>query len=134
MSSALPSRLVNQTQLTLTRDTNNHSWHFQIQNDSKNLYSSEYANLKGTIAEDLRNRELTYPIVLGLDVPEGQWVVRALECPSARVNVHIFNLRTETFHSCYQKWYHASRATSSTRCLQVQDRQENRGRRDPQNS
>ena len=59
-------------------------WHSQLQNDSKNLYSSEYANLKGSLAEDLRNRELTYPIMLGLDVPEGQWVVRALESASAR--------------------------------------------------
>ncbi|KAH8426040.1 uncharacterized protein LDX57_003780 [Aspergillus melleus] len=60
------------------------AWHSQLQNDSKNLYSSEYAKLKGSLAEDLRNRELTYPIVLGLDVPEGQWVVRALESASAR--------------------------------------------------
>lgn len=59
-------------------------WCSQLQNDSKNLYSSEYAKLKGSIAEDLRNHELTYPIVLGLDVPEGQWVVRALESPSSR--------------------------------------------------
>nr|UOH28370.1 AceC [Aspergillus alliaceus] len=58
------------------------AWVSQLQNDCKNVYSSEYAKLKGSIAEDLRNREMTYPIVLALDAPDGHWVTAALESPS----------------------------------------------------
>ncbi|OOQ86348.1 putative Geranylgeranyl diphosphate synthase [Penicillium brasilianum] len=58
------------------------AWYSQLQNDCKNVYSSEYAKLKGLIAEDLYNREMTYPIVLALDAPEGHWVTAALESPS----------------------------------------------------
>ncbi|OKP12947.1 hypothetical protein PENSUB_1390 [Penicillium subrubescens] len=58
------------------------AWYSQLQNDCKNVYSSEYARLKGLVAEDLHNREMTYPIVLALDAPEGHWVTRALEFPS----------------------------------------------------
>jgi geranylgeranyldiphosphate transferase len=36
------------------------------------------------LAEDLRNREFSYPIVLALEAPGGEWVVRALECGSPR--------------------------------------------------
>ncbi|PLB38599.1 terpenoid synthase [Aspergillus candidus] len=60
------------------------AWHSQLQNDCKNLYSSEYAKLKGSVAEDLRNKELTYPVVLALNSSKGQWVARALESPSPR--------------------------------------------------
>jgi geranylgeranyldiphosphate transferase len=59
-------------------------WCTQLQNDFKNVYSSEYAKAKGALAEDLRNREFSYPIVLALEVPGGEWVVRALECGSPR--------------------------------------------------
>ncbi|KAJ5968223.1 hypothetical protein N7501_004471 [Penicillium viridicatum] len=65
---------------TLTRV----AWHSQLQNDCKNVYSSEYAKLKGSVAEDLHNREMTYPIVLALDAPGGHWVAEALESPSPR--------------------------------------------------
>jgi geranylgeranyldiphosphate transferase len=61
-----------------------HSWYSQLPNDCKNLYSSEYARLKGSIGEDLRNCELTYYIVLGLDASDGYWVVKALTSPSPR--------------------------------------------------
>lgn len=36
------------------------------------------------MAEDLRNKELTYPVVLALNSSNGQWVARALESPSPR--------------------------------------------------
>ncbi|KAJ6179015.1 hypothetical protein N7519_009476 [Penicillium mononematosum] len=50
------------------------AWNSQLQNDCKNVYSSEYAKLKGSAAEDLHNREMTYPIVLALDAPDGHLV------------------------------------------------------------
>lgn len=53
-------------------------WYSQLQNDCKNVYSSDYAKAKGAIAEDLRNGELSYPNVVALNVPKGQYVVRAL--------------------------------------------------------
>lgn len=55
-----------------------------MQNDCKNVFSSEYAKLKGAVAEDLYNREMTYPIVLALDAPGGHWVSNSLENPSPR--------------------------------------------------
>ncbi|KAK6835390.1 Geranylgeranyl pyrophosphate synthase atmG [Aspergillus parasiticus] len=55
------------------------AWYSQLQNDCKNVYSSDYAKAKGAIAEDLRNGELSYPIVVALNAPKGQCVVRALE-------------------------------------------------------
>nr|AFO69288.1 prenyl transferase [Periglandula ipomoeae] len=42
-------------------------WYAQLQNDCKNIYSGEYATNKGTVAEDLRNRELSFPVVVALD-------------------------------------------------------------------
>ncbi|KAL3452580.1 isoprenoid synthase domain-containing protein [Aspergillus insuetus] len=60
------------------------AWCTQLQNDFKNVYSSEYAKAKGAFAEDLQNREFSYPIVLALEAPGGKWVVRALECGSPR--------------------------------------------------
>lgn len=59
-------------------------WCAQVQNDCKNVYSLEYADLKGSLAEDLRNRELNYPIVLALDTPGGKDAERALESPASR--------------------------------------------------
>ncbi|PIG79998.1 prenyl transferase AtmC [Aspergillus arachidicola] len=55
------------------------AWYSQLQNDCKNVYSSDYAKAKGAIAEDLCNGELSYPIVVALNAPKGQCVVRALE-------------------------------------------------------
>ncbi|RDH28588.1 terpenoid synthase [Aspergillus welwitschiae] len=55
------------------------AWCSQLQNDCKNVYSSDYAKAKGALAEDLRNGELSFPIVVALDAPEGQLVARALE-------------------------------------------------------
>ncbi|POR31657.1 Prenyl transferase [Tolypocladium paradoxum] len=43
------------------------SWFAQLQNDCKNIYSAEYANNKGAVAEDLRNGELSFPIVIALN-------------------------------------------------------------------
>ena len=62
--------------------TSLYSWYSQLQNDCKNVYSSEYAKLKGLAAEDLHDREMTYPIVVALGAPEGHWVTKALELPS----------------------------------------------------
>nr|BAM84046.1 prenyl transferase [Tolypocladium album] len=42
-------------------------WFAQLQNDCKNIYSAEYATNKGAVAEDLRNGELSYPIVIALN-------------------------------------------------------------------
>lgn len=42
------------------------SWYAQLQNDCKNIYSGEYATNKGAVAEDLRNGELSFPIVVAL--------------------------------------------------------------------
>ncbi|KAB8261872.1 terpenoid synthase [Aspergillus pseudonomiae] len=55
------------------------AWYSQLQNDCKNVYSSDYAKAKGAIAEDLRNGELTYPIVVALNASQGHHVARALE-------------------------------------------------------
>ncbi|PKX90480.1 putative geranylgeranyl diphosphate synthase [Aspergillus novofumigatus IBT 16806] len=60
------------------------AWYAQLQNDCKNVYSLEYADLKGSLAEDLQNRELNYPIILALNVPGGEHVERALELPTSR--------------------------------------------------
>ncbi|RAK97740.1 terpenoid synthase [Aspergillus ibericus CBS 121593] len=60
------------------------AWCSQLQNDCKNVYSSEYAKAKGALAEDLRNQELSYPIILALEAPEGHWVASALETSSPR--------------------------------------------------
>lgn len=46
------------------------------------MFSSEYVKLKGHVAEDLYNREMTYPIVLALDAPGRHWVTMALQSPS----------------------------------------------------
>jgi geranylgeranyldiphosphate transferase len=40
--------------------------------------------MKGQVAEDLYNREMTYPIVIALDAPGGHWVTAALSTPSRR--------------------------------------------------
>ncbi|KAL4971623.1 terpenoid synthase [Aspergillus desertorum] len=60
------------------------AWYSQLQNDCKNVFSSEYARLKGAAAEDLNNKELTYPIILALGAPGGRYVAQALESPSPR--------------------------------------------------
>lgn len=44
-----------------------YSWYAQLQNDCKNIYSEEYAVNKGAVAEDLRNGELCFPIVIALN-------------------------------------------------------------------
>ncbi|KFH44090.1 Geranylgeranyl pyrophosphate synthase-like protein [Hapsidospora chrysogenum ATCC 11550] len=41
-------------------------WYAQLQNDCKNIYSAEYATSKGAVAEDLRNGELSFPIIIAL--------------------------------------------------------------------
>ncbi|CAI7610111.1 uncharacterized protein N7487_009043 [Penicillium crustosum] len=61
------------------------AWHSQLQNGCKNVYSSEYAKMKGSVAEDLHNRKMTYPIVLALDAPDGHWETGALESPSPAI-------------------------------------------------
>ncbi|KKK13523.1 hypothetical protein ARAM_006149 [Aspergillus rambellii] len=58
------------------------AWCSQLQNDFKNVYSSEYAKMKGSLAEDLRNQEYSYPIIIALEAPGGEWVTKALESGS----------------------------------------------------
>src|SRR5207248_8913683 len=41
-------------------------WYCQLQNDCKNVFSSDVITTKGTLAEDLVNGEYTYPILVGL--------------------------------------------------------------------
>lgn len=54
-------------------------WYSQLQNDLKNLYSADYALAKGALAEDLRNGEFSYPIILALEQPsQGHLVEEAL--------------------------------------------------------
>ncbi|KAL8722763.1 MAG: hypothetical protein Q9225_000824 [Loekoesia sp. 1 TL-2023] len=55
------------------------SWFSQLQNDCKNVYSNDYAKAKGAFAEDIRNGEFTYPIILGLNQPNGRAVEAALQ-------------------------------------------------------
>ncbi|KAF9888703.1 hypothetical protein FE257_008461 [Aspergillus nanangensis] len=55
-----------------------------VMNDCKNVYSSEYVLAKGSLAEDLQNSELSYPIIVALEAPGGGWVEKALECGSPR--------------------------------------------------
>ncbi|KAL8788614.1 MAG: hypothetical protein Q9195_007209 [Heterodermia aff. obscurata] len=50
-------------------------WYSQLQNDVKNHYSPDYALTKGSLSEDFRNGEFSYPIILALDK---QPVVEAL--------------------------------------------------------
>ncbi|KAA8644331.1 terpene cyclase [Aspergillus tanneri] len=73
----LEDKSADQTMTTL-------AWCSQLQNDCKNVYSSEYAKSKGSLAEDLQNRELSYPILLALEAPGGDWVAKALHCGSWR--------------------------------------------------
>ena len=50
-----------------------------MQNDCKNVYSKDYAKAKGAFAEDVRNGEFSYPIILALNQPNGKVVEGALE-------------------------------------------------------
>ncbi|KAL8689120.1 MAG: hypothetical protein Q9218_005132 [Villophora microphyllina] len=51
----------------------------RVKNDCKNIYSNDYAKAKGALAEDLRNGEFSFPIVLALGQPNGRIVERALK-------------------------------------------------------
>ena len=42
------------------------SWYCQLQNDCKNIFSTDVISAKGALAEDLINGEYTYPIIIGL--------------------------------------------------------------------
>ncbi|KAM4059003.1 polyprenyl synthetase domain-containing protein [Hirsutella rhossiliensis] len=55
-------------------------WYAQLQNDCKNIYSTEYVTSKGAVAEDVRNGELSFPIVVALNEEDcGPIMQRALE-------------------------------------------------------
>jgi len=43
-----------------------HSWFCHLQNDCKNIYSTDVTAAKGILAEDLKNGEYSFPIVLGI--------------------------------------------------------------------
>ncbi|KAI1121480.1 prenyl transferase [Nemania abortiva] len=60
-------------------------WYSQLQNDCKNVYSGDYATYKGVVAEDLRNGELSFPIVMGLnDELVGPHIQKAFRSKSER--------------------------------------------------
>lgn len=60
--------------------TSRSRWFAQLQNDCKNIYSAEYASNKGAVAEDLRNGELSFPIVIALNEESSSRIMeRALE-------------------------------------------------------
>ena len=43
-----------------------HSWFCHLQNDCKNIYSTDVTAAKGVLAEDLKNGEYSFPIVLAI--------------------------------------------------------------------
>ncbi|MCJ1243268.1 hypothetical protein MMC30_000465 [Trapelia coarctata] len=59
-------------------------WYCHLQNDCKNVYSTDYATAKGSLAEDLRNGEFSFPIILALNQPEGHLVAEALQSGQER--------------------------------------------------
>nr|AFO69299.1 prenyl transferase [Epichloe gansuensis] len=63
----LLGRLLNQGGHQLDDLLGRFGWYAQLQNDCKNIYSEDYAFNKGTVAEDLRNRELSFPVVVALN-------------------------------------------------------------------
>lgn len=80
-------------------------YYSQLQNDCKNLFSSEYAKAKGALAEDLRNRELTFPIILALNGPKGHYITKALEFSSPRNIRNAVNVirDEEVYHACLRE-------------------------------
>ncbi|RYP42593.1 hypothetical protein DL767_000117 [Monosporascus sp. MG133] len=50
-------------------------WYAQLQNDCKNIYSAEYATSKGAVAEDLRNGELSFPVIIALSEDSSRQLV-----------------------------------------------------------
>nr|BBD84645.1 putative prenyltransferase [Cordana terrestris] len=79
----LLGRLLNDGGAELDDKLARFGWYAQLQNDCKNIYSAEYARNKGSVAEDLRNSELSYPIVVGLITDNANGAVkRALETRS----------------------------------------------------
>ena len=73
-----------------------YSWFSQLQNDCKNVYSSDYAKAKGAFAEDIRNGEFTYPIILALNQPNGRAVEVALEHRTeAKINTALSVVRSD---------------------------------------
>jgi geranylgeranyldiphosphate transferase len=46
-------------------DTNKR-WYCHLQNDCENVYVPDIINIKGALAEDLENREFSFPIVTAL--------------------------------------------------------------------
>ncbi|KAK6859489.1 prenyl transferase AtmC [Apiospora arundinis] len=79
----LLGRLLNNGEDDLDDKMTRFGWYAQLQNDCKNIYSAEYALNKGVVAEDLRNGELSYPIVEALILDkEGGIVAKALQSRS----------------------------------------------------
>lgn len=64
-----------------------------MQNDCKNIYSAEYARNKGTVAEDLRNSELSYPMVIGLITESSSGAIaKALQSQSEKDIEHALSI------------------------------------------
>ncbi|KAI5804533.1 prenyl transferase [Geopyxis carbonaria] len=47
-------------------------WYCHLQNDCKNVYSSDYTSAKGALAEDIKNGEFSFPVILALYSAHGR--------------------------------------------------------------
>lgn len=54
------------SQIQETQELTTRRWYCQLQNDCKNVFSSDVVTAKGALAEDLINGEYSYPIIVGL--------------------------------------------------------------------
>lgn len=54
-----------------------YSWYCHLQNDCKNVYSTDYVSAKGAFAEDVRNGEYSYPVILALFSKQGDAIRKA---------------------------------------------------------
>lgn len=87
-------------------------WYAQLQNDCKNIYSQEYASNKGSAAEDLRNGELSFPIVTALNEESACHLIeKALESRTEEdIEAAISALRSERVEeACMQALHDASK-------------------------
>ena len=57
-------------------------WYCHLQNDCKNIFSSDTLTAKGALAEDLTNGDYTYPILVGLysSEPTRAAISKVFEC------------------------------------------------------
>jgi geranylgeranyldiphosphate transferase len=57
------------------------SWYCHLQNDCKNIYSANVITAKGVLAEDLKNGEYSFPVVLALYAsPRASGIIKEALC------------------------------------------------------